>query len=807
MAALIDAHIFWRRLLRLHSSFTSDANWHGVDAISIPLENTSEEASFNKSSAISIHLFGRELPGSLIVLCEGVMHIVASAKKCTMLEALQKTSPTKEVALVIHRTSKEDDNAKVYQVLVDVIKKSRGGTKIGCLLKMQFHGVLAKTWNVAIRSAEFERVDATIALGLSMSTKDEDASSSLRRAAAITHKVLKHGIVRLVEDAFDQAKPITHEELASKAEEFCEDPSKIKLNVPQGQLESCYFPIIQSGGKYDLRPSAATNNEPLSDDVIIVSLGARYKFYCANIARTFFVDPVPKIETTYGILLELRRECLASMLAGHRIGDVAETASKFISHKYPYMLECLPKTLGFGLGLDFREAALLLNSKNSHIFVPNMVFSLAVGFHNVPLGSADKIDAAGSVRKLSKYSMLVADTVIIRADGEPPELLTKYSVEWRDVSYFINESSEDHPNSNYDSDAVASTALASRGAVLSSRLRERAKSIDESTRNGNREDKQIELMRHKLASRRVTNSYLQKEQTAIPLHINVSEIEAYSSTRDYPNDLPPNEIYVDMEGQVVFVPINGSSVPFHISVIKNTVQPDPDRASAYLRLNFVIPGQSLGKDVFPATARVIENHGKSSVFIKEMLYRSRESHRLTAAYRMIQELRKRYRQHAAKSAEEADLVAQENLVKMRDQRIPRMADLTMRPFVSGKKTMGTLEAHTNGLRFISKKHETIDLMYANIKHSLFQPCENEVMVLIHFHLKNPIMIGKKRSHDLQFFTEVVDASVALDNARRSMYDPDELDEEQRERHLRKKLNEMFKEFCKKNGASCETAPL
>merc|ERR1712159_661800 len=46
-------------------------------------------------------------------------------------------------------------------------------------------------------------------------------------------------------------------------------------------------------------------------------------------------------------------------------------------------------------------------------------------------------------------------------------------------------------------------------------------------------------------------------------------------------------------------------------------------------------------------------------------------------------------------------------------------------------------------------------------------------------------------------TEVVDASVALDSARRSMYDPDELDEEQRERQLRKKLNEMFKEFCKK----------
>ncbi len=66
---------------------------------------------------------------------------------------------------------------------------------------------------------------------------------------------------------------------------------------------------------------------------------------------------------------------------------------------------------------------------------------------------------------------------------------------------------------------------------------------------------------------------------------------------------------------------------------------------------------------------------------------------------------------------------------MRDQRIPRMADLTMRPFVSGKKTMGTLEAHTNGLRFISKKHETIDVMYRNIKHCLFQVLWHKVLTV------------------------------------------------------------------------------
>jgi nucleosome binding factor SPN SPT16 subunit len=128
------------------------------------------------------------------------------------------------------------------------------------------------------------------------------------------------------------------------------------------------------------------------------------------------------------------------MLAGHRIGDVSETASNFISHKYPYMLECLPKSLGFGLGLDFREAALLLNSKNPHRFEPNMVFSLAVGFHHVPLDISDKIDAAGSVRKLSKYSMLVADTVIIRVcpSVQIPESCFYYSDNNRRVANHQN---------------------------------------------------------------------------------------------------------------------------------------------------------------------------------------------------------------------------------------------------------------------------------------------------------------------------------------------------------------------------------
>lgn len=82
----------------------------------------------------------------------------------------------------------------------------------------------------------------------------------------------------------------------------------------------------------------------------------------------------------------------------------------------------------------------------------------------------------------------------------------------------------------------------------------------------------------------------------------------------------------------------------------------------------------------------------------------------------------------------------------------------MWPSVSGRKTVGTLEAHTNGLRFVSNKGEKVEIIYSNIAHGVFQPCDREHVVLIHFHLKHAIMIGKKKYKDVQFFTEVVEAS-------------------------------------------------
>lgn len=61
-----------------------------------------------------------------------------------------------------------------------------------------------------------------------------------------------------------------------------------------------------------------------------------------------------------------------------------------------------------------------------------------------------------------------------------------------------------------------------------------------------------------------------------------------------------------------------------------------------------------------------------------------------------------------------------------------------------KKIGGVLQIHENGLRYQSqpqsqsnfKNDQRVDVLFSNIKHLFFQPCKDELIVLIHCHLKN-----------------------------------------------------------------------
>lgn len=651
-----------------------------------------------------------------------------------------------------------------------------------------------------------------------------------KRAAVLSNKVLKNVFVAEMEDVIDKDLKVSHANISSKVDTqpaylYCRnefnldlylqvenvifDPSSIGIKLAADVVESCFQPIIQSGGKYNIKASAQSNDENMRFDVIICSLGARYKSYCANISRTFMVDPVPRISEAYAVLSDVYDKCLEQMLSGSDIRSVVENAKTFLSKRDASLVPYLSKSLGFATGLEFRDSTMLISSANTSTFAPGMIFVLSVGFQDIPLEDADKLTASDNLRHLRSFSLLISDTVCIQSDGSVPEVLTKASRSFEDVSYNMEKVCTCFSISI----AALSSALNSIQANDDEESTDKVKDLeaDVETRRSLRtsEDRKLaeealqkrmlrqqELMERKIseARRRIESGSAGHDE--VDPAVLASELKAYRDTESFPKDLVQNRLKVDVSKEAVIVPIDGQPVPFHISTIKNVSMPEPDRAT-YLRINFYAPGLAISKDTPKNMQHLLAKHGHTASFIKELTFRSIDPRNLTQVYRMILELRKRARQKEQREDEEKDLVAQAKLIRIKDQRVPRLQDLTMRPQISGRKCVGTLEAHQNGLRFTSTKGEVVDVMYNNIKHAIYQPCEKSVMVLIHFHLKDFIMIGKKKQKDIQFYTEVIDSSLNLEGTRRSAYDPDEIDDEQREREMKKRLNAAFKEFCRK----------
>lgn len=76
------------------------------------------------------------------------------------------------------------------------------------------------------------------------------------------------------------------------------------------------------------------------------------------------------------------------------------------------------------------------------------------------------------------------------------------------------------------------------------------------------------------------------------------------------------------------------------------------------------------------------------------------------------------------------------MAKASGQRREIIDGVVIRPNIEGRKSIGQLEIHANGVRFTAHKGDKVDVCFSNVKHCFFQPCANdELIVLVHFHLK------------------------------------------------------------------------
>jgi nucleosome binding factor SPN SPT16 subunit len=648
---------------------------------------------------------------------------------------------------------------------------------------------LKKVRAMAADGDELVLRDVASGLSRAMAVQDAAGASCTENAALFAATVLRKVLLPKIEDVLDSQKPVTHEALS----EFCEDafanPRQAGIKIKKflqsdatADLEVVYSPIIMSGGSYNLKPSAFSNTENLHDGTIVCVLGARYRSFCSNVGRTYFVNPTPTHKAAYALLLDVYRACCAALVPGKMGKDVyAAAMATTAASKTKEMASHFTKNCGFLLGTEFRDSSFVLSATSPRRIEPGMVFNLCIGFDNLSVKS-DKSELKSAAAKRNTFAVLVADTVIVREDDCEP--LTNVARKYSEVAYFLgDEMDEDEDDSEEEE-----TEMTEKKRVASTRGKTGPSPAAAEQDRAERQAK-LETRKAEEALKRFAMDTIDKQFDANAVDAKDTRFSSYSDPSAFPRSARTNRIYVDTSKESILVPIAGQHVPFHIRTVKN-VHKFNQEDHIVLQINFKTPETAATQLLLPAFA------DQKAKYIRELTFRSK-GESLGQVFFEMKELRKRVMNRMKEHEAKESIVVQPNLV-IDQQRgaFASLKEVQLRPSVHRRKAVGKLSAHVNGFRYKDNLSNRVDITYSNIKHAFFAPADNTISVVIHFELKNAIIVGKKGKPTtyVQVYVDVIDSSQDVGGSRNN--DADGLLEEQQERRNRSRWNDKFHKFVK-----------
>lgn len=786
---VLDKDSFYRRIKRLYANwkepeFSHDDSLTKVDCI-LTAVGVDEETIYSKSTSLQTWLLGYELTDTITLLCDKAIYFLTSKKKIDFLKQIEKEAEENVPTVKLLVRDKNDKDKANFEKLLEAIKSSKNGKTLGVFSKDNFPGEFCESWRAFLKDKKFETIDISVPIGYIMCSKEEPEIITIKKACLVTVDVFNKYLKDHIMEVIDADKKVKHSKLSEGVEQALSD-KKYVSGVDTNQLDMCYPAIIQSGGNYSLKFSAFSDKNYLHFGSIICALGARYKSYCSNIVRTLLVNPTETIQKHYTFLLNLEEELLKVMVPGKKLSEVYEVGLEYAKKEEPKLVDKLTKTFGFAIGLEFRENSVIIGPKCLAVLKKGMVFSVNVG-----LSGMENKEASDSESKV--YALFVGDTVLIN-DESPASVLTQSKKKIKNIGIFLKDDDEEDEEEEEKTEKGPELLGRSgkRTTVLDSKLRNEQNSEEKRKQH----QRELAIALNEKAKERLAKQGGGKETEKVR-----KSTVSYKSVNQMPREPEVKELklYVDRKYETVIMPVFGVAVPFHISTIKNISQ-SVEGDYTYLRINFFHPGATMGRNeggVYP---------NPDATFVKELTYRAtntKEPGELTApssnlnnAFRLIKEVQKRFKTREAEEREKEDLVKQDTLVLSQNKGNPKLKDLYIRPNIVSKRITGSLEAHVNGFRYTSVRGDKVDVLYNNIKSSFFQPCDGEMIILLHFHLKHAILFGKKKHLDVQFYTEVGEITTDL-GKHQHMHDRDDLAAEQAERELRHKLKTAFKSFCEK----------
>ncbi|KAK2467068.1 hypothetical protein APHAL10511_001326 [Amanita phalloides] len=807
MLVELNRPLFHARVKKIYDSWANaskDDDYSSladVDALLlIAGDPAAEDEPMRKGTCFQQWLLGYEFPSTFFLFQKDRISILCSASKAKILGQIEDPNGTVPIEIFSQAKGKDTSNDAMPNFVAAYTSRNR----VGALTNESHTGKLVSEWDklVAVSPQKPELVDIAPTVSAFMAVKDEDELKAAQIAANLTSTLLKYHVSPKLESILDREAKVTHDAFSAQIEARLGsgegssakgpdmkvwDKGKGLQDVDWQMAEFCYPPIIISKSSrtgYDLRYTAQPTSDNIAHKgVLLVAFGLRYKSYSANVGRTFIVDPHPAQAKQYNLLFSLQTELLSFIKDGVSARDIYQFTVNYVREKNPELEKHLVKNIGFAMGIEFRDSAYLLSAKNIRVIKKDMVLNLSLGF-------TDLEDDQGQ-----RYALHLVDTIKVDAKGSV--LLTEPMRSTKDTLFFLNpEGDEEEGRSKKKAHA---NGLPPKQKTIAGKV------LRNQTRRAAQDEVHLTAVARLVEHQREVHEKLQAEglQKYSEDGVGTSgkegkgwkKFQSYKGEVGLPVEVEKLRIFVDRKAQTVILPIQGFAVPFHINTIKNASKSDEGEYT-YLRINFQTPGQLTGKK------EDTPFEDPDATFIRSVSYRSPDAHRFDNICKQITELKKEANKREQQKKEMADVIEQDSLIEIKGRRAHKLPEVFVRPALDGKRLPGEVEIHQNGVRYVSYGQQKIDVLFSNVKHVFFQPCDHELLVVIHLHLKAPIMIGKKKTFDVQFFREATDVQFdeTGNRKRKTRYgDEDEIEMEQQERKRRTTLNKEVRAFAEKIG--------
>jgi nucleosome binding factor SPN SPT16 subunit len=541
--------------------------------------------------------------------------------------------------------------------------------KLGIIAKDPSSGPFVDEWKKVYEAQckDVEQVDISTALSThALAIKDEVELRAMRTASKACVAVMTPLFLDQITAILDEEKKVKHSVLADKIDRILDDNKWWKnVSLPGGGklpgdldpklLDWTIGPLIQSGGKYDLRMQTGVNNDFLHTGIIIAAMGLRYKQYSSLIARTYLVSPNKSQESNYKLVFSLHKIILSEIRDGVATKDVYNKALAVIREKKPDLEKHFLKNVGYGIGLETKDHTLMISGKNSRILKDGMTLVVSTGFADI-----ENPQAADKAERL--YSLVTTDTV--RVTTSEPVVFTGESPTQSDaVSFFYKDEAAAGASSSAPAPAPKREKKDPRvGAVATKNITQTRLRSERTTQVDDDAEKRRRAHQKELATKKQDEGlerYADATGSGNGVEVKkFKKFESYKRENQMPAKTQDLEVVVDAKANTVIIPILGRPVAYHINTIKNASTSDENDWS-YLRINFLSPGQGVGrKDEQPF-------EDASAHFLRSLSLRSTNGARYAEIATQIANMKRDTTKKEQEKKDLEDVVEQDKLQEIR----------------------------------------------------------------------------------------------------------------------------------------------